>query len=165
LNSIDGFGTTYYGWRHFADGTATATKWLSVSWVPIFPLHRQRLRVRTDFQDPELKAEAGGLYVTQVDHFEFIEKLPLSAKEVAITLSKTYLGFPALFVLPMLVLVGLLIGLHYLGVGISPGTPVFTAFVGTTFLVLMHFFWRVVLAIRHARGWQPSDGSPGKPIF
>jgi hypothetical protein len=165
MSSINGFGTTYYGWRHFDDGTATATKWMSVSWLPIFPLHRQRLRVLTDFKKNELKAEAGGLFVSQVDRFEFLEKLPLSAKEVGITLGKTYLGFPALVVVPMLVLAGVLIGLHYLGVNVSPEAPVFTAFIAATFLVLIHFLWRVVLAIRQARGWQPINGSPGQPIF
>lgn len=165
MNSVNGFGATYYGWRHLADGTATATKWLTVSWLPIFPLHRQRLRVLTDFQNAQLRAEGGGLLVTQIDRYEFLEKLPLSVKEVAITVSKTYLGFPALLVLPMLVLAGLMVGLHHLGVTTSPGSPIFVAFLVATFLVLIHFLWRAVLAIRLARGWQPSDGSPGKPIF
>ena len=162
MSSKDGFGTSYYGWRHLADGTATATKWVTVSWLPVIPLHRQRLRVLTNFANPELKLRAGRLTVAkfdQVDRYQFLEKLPLSAKEIGTTLCKTYLGLPAIFLLPMLGLVAIFLALQRFGVEVRPETPAFQLFVVGFLLNLLHFLWQVVRAIRRARGWQPTTGT------
>ena len=50
FGNIQGFGFLPYGWRHAADGTATATKWLVALWLPLIPLRRERVRVLTDFR-------------------------------------------------------------------------------------------------------------------
>src|SRR5262245_57841833 len=45
MSTFHGCGISYYGWRHADDGTAVATKWITVLWLPVFPLHRERIRV------------------------------------------------------------------------------------------------------------------------
>ena len=155
MSTINGFGTTYYGWRHQSDGTATATKWLTVSWLPVIPLGRQRLRVLSDLAKPELKSEALGLVVSQVDRYQYLEKLPLSAGELLLTLGKTYIGLPAILILPMLGLACILVALHKFGVDVRPETTAFeVVMLGGGLLVFLNFFWQIVLAIRRARGWQ-----------
>lgn len=158
MSTLNGFGTLYYGWRHAADGTATATKWFALSWVPVIPLQRQRLRVLTEFTGAarNIKSELGGLIVSQVDRYQILEQLPLSFKEVVVTFIKTYMGLPALLLGPAFVLVLLMKALQYVGFDVKPGSNAFNIFAGGFFLVLIHFFWQAVRAIRKARGWQPN---------
>jgi hypothetical protein len=104
-STIQGMGTLHYGWRHFEDGTATATCWITFLWLPIIPLRKSRLRVLTDFRR-DLRGDAPGQIalrgggVIQEDRFELIEKLPLSARDIALTLVKAYVVLPLLLVCP-----------------------------------------------------------------
>ena len=156
MSTLNGFGTLYFGWRHAADGTSTATKWFAVSWVPVVPLYRQRLRVLTNFSNPEpLKSELGGLVVSQQDRYEIVEPLPLSAKEVATTLAKTYLGLPAILFGPLVVAALLMKSIQALGYDATPGSTAFTVFIGLVFASIGNLLLQSVRAIRRARGWQP----------
>jgi hypothetical protein len=158
MSTINGFGTLYYGWRHFDDGTATATKWFALSWVPVFPIYKERLRVLSNFNSghAELKSELGGLVVSQVDRYEIIERLPISGREVMLTYAKTYLGLPILFFGPILLgfIFFLLIPLKH-GVEVKPGDFVFNLFIGSVFISLINILIQSVRCIRRARGWQP----------
>ncbi len=152
MSSINGFGTLYYGWRHAADGTSTATKWIAVSWVPVIPCYRERLRVLTDYNKNNIQSELGGLIVSQIDTYEKLEKLPLSAKEVGITLIKTYLGLPLAWIAP--IFLGLLVAVLAKRLGISDN-PIGFMLAGSG-LGLLNFLIQSVRAIRKARGWQPN---------
>ena len=156
MSTLNGFGTLYYGWHHSADGTATATKLFALSWVPIFPIRRERLRVLTDFKSGQnVKAELGGLAVSQSDKYEILEQLPLSAKEIGITFAKTYLGFPLLLLVPMALLFLLMFVAHQFGAKVEPGTTVFGIYMGGIFVAFANLLYQCVRAIRRARGWQP----------
>jgi hypothetical protein len=156
MDSLNGFGALYYGWRHAADGTATATKWFCLSWLPVIPIGREKLRVLTDFRNEAVKPELGGLVMSQVNYYEILEKLPLSLKEILITLAKTYIGIPALLLGPAAVLVAVMMVLGKFGVKVSPGSAGFSMYILGMFLVLINFLFQVVRAIRRARGWQPN---------
>ncbi len=160
MSTINGFGTLYYGWQHFADGTSTATKWLALSWVPVVPLYKEKLRVLSNFESGkgELKSELGGLVVSQLDHYEVIEKLPISAKEVLLTFAKTYIGLPVLLFGPIFIgaLLFLFIPLK-LGVPVKPGDFIFLLFGASIFISMINFLFQCVRLIRRARGWQPGS--------
>ena len=157
MSTLNGFGTLYYGWRHAPDGTATATKWFALSWVPVIPLYREKLRVLTKFNAKrDTRPAPGGLGVSQIDRFELLEALPLSAKEVAITLARTYIGIPALLVGPMLLLVPVMGLLRWFGIGIEPGTLGFDIYMVCATLIFLNWLLQIVRAIRRTRGWQPN---------
>lgn len=158
MSTLNGFGTLYYGWRHSQDGTATATKWFAISWVPVIPLYREHLRVLTDFKKDHknIKAELGGLVVGHVDRYQILKRLPLLVREVAITLAKTYLGLPALLVGLAIFLVLVMKVLQASGVEVKPGTTAFSFYIGGFALMLVNFLWQAVRSIRKARGWQPN---------
>lgn len=157
MSTLNGFGTLYYGWNHANDGTATATKWFAISWVPVLPIERHHLRVLTDFskQSQSIKAELGGLIISQTDHYQIIAKTPISTKEVALTYAKTYLGLPAMLLGPMLAVVLLMMAMKSFGIEVRPETPAFNLFLGGMFLAFANFLYQSVKAIRRARGWQP----------
>jgi hypothetical protein len=104
FGTFQGFGTLYYGWRHRADRTATATKWVVAFWLPLLPLRRQRIRVLTDFSrdlgQPVLIQYMTQRVATQENYFQIVEELPLSFMEIAVTLAKTYLVLPLLLACP-----------------------------------------------------------------
>jgi hypothetical protein len=158
MSTINGFGTLYCGWRHFDDGTATATKWVALSWVPIFTLYKERLKVLSNFSSghAELRSELGGLVVSQVDRYEIIERLPISGREVLLTYAKTYLGLPILLFGSILLgfILFLLVPLK-LGVEVKPGDSTFSLFIGSVFLSLINILIQSIRCIRRARGWQP----------
>jgi len=45
VGTINGFGTTYYGWKRLDDETAEATTWIVAAFFPVIPLRRCRVRV------------------------------------------------------------------------------------------------------------------------
>jgi len=158
MSSIDGFGLLYYGWRHRDDGTATATKWIAVCWLPVFPCYREHLQVLTDFKNDKIESQLGGLMVGQRDSFRIIERLPLSAKEVWITLAKTYLGLPLCYLVPMIIAGIIAKGLGLLGLD-GPNIVIPILGVGSA-VGMFNFLLQIVRAIRRSRGWQrrPSAG-------
>ena len=160
MSTINGFGTMYYGWRHDADGTATATQWACAFWLPLIPLRRQRLRIASNLERPALRAHLGGLAVSQTDVYELLETTPLQPLELASTACKTYLGLPALLIGPILLAGLVLLAARRLGLDATPGSPAFMAYVGLGFLGLLNFLLQAVRAIRRARGWQPRVQAP-----
>lgn len=142
----------YYGWRHREDGTATATKWIAIWWLPVFPCYREHLQVLTDFKNDRIESELGGLLVSQKDSFRIIERLPLDAKEVLITLAKTYLGLPLSFLVPVLIATAIAKGLGLFGIK-DPSVVIPILAIGTG-VGLLNFLLQSVRAIRRARGWQ-----------
>jgi hypothetical protein len=109
VSTFNGLGTMYYGWRHQDDGTATATKWFVVVWVPVVPLARYRLRVVTDFQKKEPFMEVkrdgflAGAAAVQRTEYQLLQKVPLVLTEVLSTYVWTYLVGPILMAWPVLV--------------------------------------------------------------
>jgi hypothetical protein len=106
MSTFNGFGTLYYGWRHHADGTATATKWLSAFYIPLVPLQRNTLKVSTNFDnDPiHVKAIGGGAFgfvASQANQFSVVGTSHLDVAEVAVTLLKTYVLLPFLMIWPL----------------------------------------------------------------
>ncbi len=154
MGSMNGFGTSYYGWNHTDDGTSTATLWFCLSWVPVFPLMRQRLKVLTDFNNEEINSELGGLIVSQSNYYEILERLPTSYSEILITFLKTYIGIPLILFGPMVVLAIIMKFLKLSGVDVKPNTMIFNVFIGGIFLSIINFLWQCVRFIRKARGWQ-----------
>lgn len=45
MSTINGVGTLRYDWSHLPDGTAEATLWFVIGFLPIVPLKRQRLQL------------------------------------------------------------------------------------------------------------------------
>jgi hypothetical protein len=45
MSTINGVGTLRYDWSHLSDGTAEATLWFVIGFLPIVPLKRQRLQL------------------------------------------------------------------------------------------------------------------------
>jgi len=107
MGTVQGFGTRFYGWRHQADGTAFATKWIAGFFLPVFPLSRFHLRVLTDFtaKEPVFVVPNEGFFAgspigRQVDHYELLERTPLVPGEIARTLILAYVLGPVLMAWP-----------------------------------------------------------------
>lgn len=155
--SINGIGTGYRGWRHAEDGTATATLWITVVFLPVLPLRRYRLRSRTDFdaerfpRNPLVVAAALGGGLQWSDPVEIQERLPLAWKEIGGTYLWCYLLIPLLCLWP--VLVGRLVFRHWLpDAGIAAPDWVH---VGFAVLVLAYMGAVLAIAARRLRGAPP----------
>lgn len=158
MSNVSGFGTLYYGWKHSADGTGTATKWITILWLPVIPLFREKLRVLTNFKEDSknIRAELGGLVLSQQDKYERIGRLPLSINEILVTYLKAYIGLPIILIGPLVLLFAFLGLLHHFGVSIEPNSTPFYIFMVGYFIAFINFLWQCVRAIRRARGWQPN---------
>jgi len=47
MTTTNGIGTTFYDWSKREDGSAEATDWFVVFFLPVFPLGRSNVRVRS----------------------------------------------------------------------------------------------------------------------
>lgn len=116
MSTINGFGTKFYGWRHFPDGTSTATRWVSFFYIPVVPLARMKLRVLTDFQsenffpkpaeaprDSILPLVKSGWFTLE-DHYQMVQKLSLSGGEIFKTYVRTFVLMPLAMLWPLSVL-------------------------------------------------------------
>lgn len=45
MSTVNGVGTMRYGWKHRPDGTAEATVWFVVAFIPLIPIRREHVRV------------------------------------------------------------------------------------------------------------------------
>jgi len=110
----------FYGWRGAAERESTATKWLTLLYVPIFPLARYRLTPATRFErekfanSPKEVAAALVGYGSRTDTYRISAKLSLNLAEVLATYAKAYIALPILIAWPWLLLysVRLLFGTH-----------------------------------------------------
>ena len=90
MSTINGCGTQHYDWLHLPDGTACATKWFVLFFLPVIPLKREHLRV------VDASALRGTHYV--------LGKIPMHGIGIARTYMKAYLLVPLLLLGPPAVL-------------------------------------------------------------
>jgi len=160
MATLNGFGTMFYGWKHQAQESSSATKWLTVFYIPIVPLGRYRLKVLTDFghEGTRLSASPVGLMASQENRFDITEKTALNWVEVLQTYAKTFIGLPLLMIAPFLVFMGIIAllslvpGLHESKGAdpqwLKPLTWIVSA------ISLGNFLWWPIWAIRRSRGMQ-----------
>ena len=111
MSTFNGFGTMYYGWRHNADGTAFATKWLVGMWVPLIPLARHQICILTDLGRPEpfLQVEQEGFLKglpVQYTHYRLLASASPVLREVLATYAWTYALGPILMGWPIVAMRG-----------------------------------------------------------
>jgi len=116
MSTYSGFGTAFYGWQHFADGTSTATRWVCLFYIPVLPLRRARMRVLTNFASegffPKKSAAAGAKLplikvgvVAVEDRYQVLEELPLAGAEILLTYMRTFVLMPLAMLWPFAVVV------------------------------------------------------------
>jgi hypothetical protein len=106
MSTLNGFGTMFYGWKHAPDSASTATKWVAFFYIPIIPLGRYELNVKTDFRNESarLSATPAGLMASQTNHFEIAGKMAFKWNEALLTYAKAFLGLPFLMFAPLLII-------------------------------------------------------------
>lgn len=110
LGTINGIGTRLLGWRHHEDGTATATVWLTVLFLPLFPMGRWRLLSPTkdDFEPTFSLPQLLSIFSTSksvTTEYAFVEWLKISGREVLFTYAYAYLWLPFKIFLPLWLLI------------------------------------------------------------
>jgi hypothetical protein len=60
MSTVNGIGTLRYGWDHHPDGTASATLWFVIGFLPVVPLRRERLCVVSDGLEPSRAIDVAG---------------------------------------------------------------------------------------------------------
>jgi hypothetical protein len=166
MPTLNVFGTMFYGWKHQPGEYSSATKWLTVFYIPIFPVSRYKLIVLTDFhrESTQIRATPFGLMASQQNRFDISEKTSLSWSEVLRTYVKTFIGLPALMLGPLL-LFFLLSRMqwfpHYHSAADTPTwfTAVLLAMTASTLISIL--YWPI-WAIRKSRGMQSGQPGPRK---
>ena len=97
MSTINGCGTTRYGWANNADGSRTATVWVVLLLFPIVPLNRIRL-VQPDSRKDHLLAD--GIAHFYRDEFVIVENLPLDWLSILRTYLSAYVLFPLVLLSP-----------------------------------------------------------------
>lgn len=124
MSTFNGVGTLYYDWQSNGDGTANATKWFVVFFLPVIPIQRERLRVlRTEKKQVgiletvvALTGNGTGFEAT----IEVLGNVPISFGRILRTYLFAYLGIPTItFMLPILLLVALMLLIEYLGMNVQ----------------------------------------------
>lgn len=160
VSTVNGFGTGLRGWNHQDDGTAFATSWVLFSYLPILPLRRYHVRVLTDFQnEPFVPAPADGgrfsLGISWREPIEVLGRLPLSWREIGLTVLRAYVLVPLLCAWPLLV------GVPILGL-VSAGRRAPTSWVNAIVLVSIANVLVVLLAAaRRMRGYSRPERVAG----
>jgi hypothetical protein len=84
--SFAGFGTTLYGKRDFhSDGSYLTTKWITLLWIPVFPLASIRAgKARPDSGAAERKVSEHhlGHYATWTTEYSVYSEGPINRKQV-----------------------------------------------------------------------------------
>jgi hypothetical protein len=158
MRTLNGIGTMLYGWRHQTDGTAFATKWFVLGYVPLIPLRRYHLRVVTDLRKKEsfIQTETEGFLAgtpVQKTHYEIHRDLALSPRDILRTLGRTYLLGPVLMLWP-----ALLMALFSRFMDRNPqwrdyDWPLF-AVLGLVVILFANILTVALIALRRARGFQ-----------
>lgn len=159
MSTTNGVGTMYYGWRHPADATATATLWFVLFWLPLVPLQRHRLKVLTDLRKVKhltpfeaLTAFLGAAEAVEVTRYQIVEMGRVAVMEAAATYLWTYAMGP--------ILMGWPAALFWAGGLVLDRNPawrqsdamVYVA-VAATMLVFANPIAVVLIALRRARGF------------
>ena len=105
MSTFNGIGTALRGWNHQADGTAFATEWFVLVYLPVVPLRRFHLRTLTDFEhEPFVPPPAEGGWLrggfSWSDPADVLARLPLSWSEIGRTYGRAYLLVPLLLLWP-----------------------------------------------------------------
>lgn len=123
MSTINGFGTLRYDWVYHPDGTAEATEWFVAAFLPVVPLKRERIRVRSAGpvapSPSDIALSAVGLNKGFASQFEVLDRVPIRFAGVL----KTY--FFGYVVTPLLLV----------------GVPLLLAFVGRPLLELCGLNW------------------------
>jgi hypothetical protein len=159
VSTINGVGTMYYGWQHFADGSATTTKWFVLLYLPIWPLERHKLRVLTDLTKRKhltplelVGAALGAAEAVERTRYRILDREPVVGREVAGTYAWTYLLGAVLVAWPAL--------LMWWGNSYLEGNPqwrqsntVLYAGLAAAVLLIVNPIAVVLIALRRARGF------------
>lgn len=148
MATINGLGTMRYDWSRRPDGTAEATLWFVIFFLPIVPLRREHLRVVTaEPEKPGLLstlAAFGGAGSGWKTSIEVLDRIPQTPWRVLRTYLLGFIGFPLVtFIGPMLLLV------FGTTIGLKKGVPV-PEWVGTVAGVggILIMIWTVVVVAR-----------------
>jgi hypothetical protein len=106
VGTINGFGTGFRGWRHYEDGSSTATSWVLAGFIPVLPLRRYRLRTLTDFANEKFgtPGEVAGALLGSFswsDPVRIEARLPLAWREIGATYLRAYVLVPLLCLWPL----------------------------------------------------------------
>ena len=158
MSTFNGTGTMYYGWRHHPDGTAAATKWFVLFWLPVIPLSPHSMRVLTDFsqKEPFLKTEDRGFFAgtpVQRTEYQLLGTGRILAPEVLSTYFWTYVLGALLVFWPLWLA---LAGGAFLDKNPSfrQSTAVLVIAVLLSVLILVNPIAVVLIALRRARGFR-----------
>jgi hypothetical protein len=144
MSTINGIGTLYYGWTHLPDGSAHATKWFVIAFLPVIPLSREHLRVITSGTKPSFLSLRGSSDWHVGYHFH--GKVPMDFLGVLVTYVKAYLLMPIVLFAPAAAVMFLVFGL---ALPDRPDARTFTSsqtalIVGATLMILL--YWGIVTA-------------------
>lgn len=144
LYTFNGVGTRVMGWNHRGDGTATATIWFAILFLPIFPLKRFKLlSPRPEDFDPASSTVQVLLMVflrvwRVTGSYNFIERLPLDGREVFFTYLRAYVLIPLMLLAPMLLLRASMQLFHYPSApGESPDSLVWMSVLWMVYVVFV----------------------------
>ena len=125
MSTLNGVGTLYYDWQSNSDGTANATKWFVVFFLPVVPMRRERVRVlsteikRSGVLDTLLALTGNGSgFETRI---EVLGQVPNSAGRILKTYLWAYIGVPMIaFFIPIMLMVALTFLVAALGAEVQP---------------------------------------------
>ncbi|MGI0120138.1 hypothetical protein [Zooshikella sp. RANM57] len=155
--------TRLYGWSHFED-YSTATLWISVLFLPIIPLKKIKLRVRTNFEgefitkEEMLLAAIGSRQVAKArenNAYEILGQESFAGAEVLSTLLAVYIGFPLLVLWPFILMGGLylsVVSAENLSNDSAVKVVAFALYFPTLLACIANVFTVPIWAIRRTRG-------------
>ena len=108
VGTFNGIGTRLLGWRHHENGTATATVWFTIFFLPLFPMGRWRVvsPTKDDFEPTFSMRQLLTFLLpykspTLTIEYQFIGWLKISGREVLFTYAYAYLWLPFKIFLPL----------------------------------------------------------------
>ncbi|MEM7474751.1 MAG: hypothetical protein AAF483_07150 [Planctomycetota bacterium] len=124
MSTVNGVGTLYYDWQANEDGTANATRWFVLCFLPIVPLKRERVLVK---RGPRKKSGIldGMLALLGVGAgFEaqiyFLAQIPNPPARIFKTYLLAYLAIPVLLILPpILLMIGVIFLIDTMGLNMQ----------------------------------------------
>jgi hypothetical protein len=155
--------TRLYEWQHF-DGYSTATLWFTLLFLPIFPLKKLKLQVRTNFENETISDSEAIMFLMnsrklagaeEKNDYNLLGEDKVKGLDVVKTLLKTYVGFPVLLLWPVA-----LLGLGYWlinGTEYFPKQSTQIKFLAPVLILLnvatlVNFISTPIWAIRRTRG-------------
>ena len=104
---FNGIGTYYLNWEHCSDGTALATKWFAIFYLPVIPLRREQISVVSSGNDTVTTIPLLFTSYTLRDEYRVMGRVPMDWSRVVWTYVFAYLWMPILLAAPLLVIVPL----------------------------------------------------------